>query len=149
MMRHNHVQHSKFWLTYTAEMGVEAANAVEIAEANQSGLSRSRDRRRYLENILATSATVTNEFCLGETEKTTNVYLKAYINFIRNFVTELLLHFGGLLFTVFETIRPLDQCGHRTNKKSEVILGHLNADNSKYSCLKDGHSFHFRSRQTT
>ena len=102
-----------------------AATAVGIAEAKLSGLCWSRNRKRYLGDILTMAATVTNVFCLSETQWTTNVYLKAYINFIRNFVTDLSLHFGGLLVTVFKTTRPLDQCGHRTNKKSEVILSHL------------------------
>ena len=43
----------------TAEIGVGAATAVGIAEANQSGLSWSRGRRPYLGDILATAATVT------------------------------------------------------------------------------------------
>ena len=47
-----------------------AATAAGIAEANQSGLSWSRGRKRYLGDILATAATVTNEFCLGETQRT-------------------------------------------------------------------------------
>ena len=93
------------------------------------------NRARYLGDILATAATVTNEFCLGETQRTINVYLKAYVNFIGNFVTELLLDFGGFLVTVFKPIRPLDQCDHRTNKKSVVILGHLNADSSHHVML--------------
>ena len=45
------------------------ATVVRIAEANQSGLSWSRGRTRYLGDILATAATVTNEFCLGETQE--------------------------------------------------------------------------------
>ena len=56
-------------------MGVGAATAVEIAVANQFGLSWSRGRTRYLGDILATAATVANEFCLGETQRTNNVYL--------------------------------------------------------------------------
>ena len=104
-----------------------APTAVGIAEANQSGLSWSRGRRRYLGDILATAAIVTNEFCLGETQRTTNVYLKSYIKFFINFFTELLLHFGDFLVTVYlhNTTRALDQCGHRTIKKSEIIFGHL------------------------
>ena len=63
-----------------------AATAVGIADANQSGLSCSRGRTRYLGDILATAATVTNKFCLGETQRTNNVYLKVYINFIKNLI---------------------------------------------------------------
>ena len=63
-----------------------AATAVGIAEAIQFGLSWSRGRTRYLGDILATAATVTNEFCLGETQRTNNVFLKVYIHFIRNLI---------------------------------------------------------------
>ena len=63
-----------------------AATDVGIAETNQSGLSWSRGRMRYLGDILATAATVTNKLCLGETQRTNNVYLKVYINFIRNLI---------------------------------------------------------------
>ena len=87
--------------------------------------SRSQSVRLAL--VWRSRATVTNKFCLVETERTTNVYLESYIIFIRNFVTELLLHFGDLLVTEFKTTARISQkqLGFRNGESQTVLVALL------------------------